>query len=62
MSNRDELPIDPDENVLSVDVPITNTDEDFPDTWGDEPGERPHNEPEAEPLSDPSPLEPGQLL
>ncbi len=41
---------------------ISGAEDDFPDTWGDEPGGRPHNEPEAEPLSDPSPLGSSQLL
>lgn len=41
---------------------VSDTEDDFPDTWGDEPRERPHNEPEAEPLSDPSPLNPSRPL
>lgn len=41
---------------------VSDTEDDFPNTWGDEPGGRPHNEPEAEPLSDPSPLDSSQLL
>ena len=51
---------EPDTDV--TDIEITNTDEDFPDSWNDEPGDYSHNEPEAEPLADPSPLDPGQLL
>lgn len=39
---------------------ISGTEDDFPDTWGEEPDGRSRNEPEAEPLSDPSPLNPGQ--
>ena len=63
MPNRDELDTDvPKESVLDVEIPITNTDEDFPDSWNDEPGDYSRNEPEAEPLADPSPLDPGQLL
>ncbi len=46
--------------VPDPDVP--NTEDEFPDTWGDEPGGRPHNEPEAEPLSDPSPLDSSQVF
>ena len=67
MPNRDELNTDvldesvPGESVPDVDIPITNTDEDFPDSWNDEPGDYSHNEPEAEPLADPSPLDPSQL-
>ena len=41
---------------------VRDTEDDFPDTWGDEPGGYSHNEPEAEPLESPSPLNPGQPL
>ena len=53
-----EVPDVPDSDVPHPDVP--DPEDDFPDTWGDEPSRRPHNEPEAEPLSDPSPLSPNQ--
>lgn len=57
-----------DEDTLKPKPPGVNdapdnldTEDDFPDTWGDEPDGRPHNEPEAEPLSDPSPLDSSKL-
>lgn len=39
--------------------PITPPEDDFPETWDEEPRGRPANEPESLPLNEPTPLLPG---